>query len=90
MASFVRDWVSSISSSHVCISIVAGSWMPPTCGYYKLNFDGSSRGNLGPSGFSCVIRDEQGEILSINGSYWYCRLHQSGGYGLIDGLLGAQ
>lgn len=40
-------------------------WIPSPLGVFKLNFDGSSLGNLGPSGFGCVIQDSQGEIIRI-------------------------
>lgn len=34
-------------------------------GFLKLNFDGSSRGNPGLSGFGCVIRDHQGDNFCV-------------------------
>ncbi|XP_057851721.2 uncharacterized protein LOC131061886 [Cryptomeria japonica] len=41
----------------------AATWSPPNPGWLKLNFDGASRGNLGPSGIGYVIRDHTGSIL---------------------------
>lgn len=32
------------------------NWSPPKFGWYKLNFDGASMGNLGPSRAGCIIR----------------------------------
>lgn len=59
---FVRDW-------RTCISLNSPysihGWMPPPSGVCKLNFDGSSRGNPGLSGFGCVIRDSQVDIIKI-------------------------
>lgn len=39
------------------------TWSPPKPDRLKLNFDGASRGNLGPSGIGYVIRDHSGEII---------------------------
>ncbi|XP_059071125.1 uncharacterized protein LOC131864058 [Cryptomeria japonica] len=41
----------------------AAIWSPPNPGWIKLNFDGASRGNPGPSGIGYVIRDHTGAIL---------------------------
>jgi ribonuclease HI len=41
-------------------------WSPPTLGY-KLNFDGSSRGNPGPSGIGVVRNVNASVILSLKG-----------------------
>ncbi|XP_059066468.1 uncharacterized protein LOC131857768 [Cryptomeria japonica] len=38
-------------------------WSPPKPGWIKLNFDGTSRGNSGPSGIGYVIRDHTGPTL---------------------------
>ncbi|XP_057869784.1 uncharacterized protein LOC131076562 [Cryptomeria japonica] len=38
-------------------------WSPPKPGWIKLNFDGASRGNPGPSGIGYVIRDHTGATL---------------------------
>ncbi|GLJ11050.1 hypothetical protein SUGI_0141360 [Cryptomeria japonica] len=38
-------------------------WKPPMGNFYKLNFDGAARGNPGISGISCVIRNQEGNIL---------------------------
>lgn len=40
---------------------VKWSMSPP--GWKKLNFDGTSRGNLGLSGFGAVVRDEEGSFI---------------------------
>jgi ribonuclease HI len=38
-------------------------WSPPPPGWYKLNFDGASRGNPGLSGIGCIINNEDGQWL---------------------------
>ena len=40
-------------------------WRPPDEGYWKLNFDGASRGNPGPSGFGACIRNLDGNVVAI-------------------------
>ena len=40
-------------------------WRPPAYGFWKLNFDGASRGNPGPSGFGACIRNSSGEVVAI-------------------------
>lgn len=39
---------------------------PPRDGCLKLNFNGASKGNSGPVGFGCVLRDRSGAIV------WFC------------------
>lgn len=39
------------------------NWSPPPQGWYKLNFDGASRGNPGLSGIGCIIHNETGRWL---------------------------
>jgi len=43
-------------------------WSPPSLGFIKLNFDGSSKGNPGPAGFRVVLRNNQGNIMLISAS----------------------
>ncbi|XP_059064238.1 aspartyl protease family protein 2-like [Cryptomeria japonica] len=50
----------------------AASWSPPNLGWLKLNFDGASRGNPGPSGIRYVIRDHTGAILGGGASRGRC------------------
>ena len=40
-------------------------WRPPTYGFWKLNFDGASRGNLGPLGFGACIRNPSSQVVAI-------------------------
>ncbi|XP_057863873.1 uncharacterized protein LOC131071919 [Cryptomeria japonica] len=40
-------------------------WTPPEKGWIKINFDGASRGNPGPSGVGVIARDDHGNILAI-------------------------
>ena len=37
--------------------VSADTWTPPPSGFFKLNFDGDSKGNLGPSEYGCIIKD---------------------------------
>lgn len=39
-------------------------WRPPNIGWFKLNFDGASRGNSGPSGAGGVIHSWQGKTIA--------------------------
>ena len=41
------------------------SWLRPPASSFKLNFDGATKGNLGPAGFGGAIRNSAGNILSI-------------------------
>jgi len=43
--------------------------VPSPPGFVKLNFNGSSKGNLGPAGFGAVLRDNEGIILHITAGY---------------------
>jgi ribonuclease HI len=40
-------------------------WEAPSMNFFKLNFDGASKGNPGPAGYSAVIRNSDREILHI-------------------------
>jgi hypothetical protein len=40
-------------------------WEAPSCNFFKLNFDGASKGNLGPASYRAVIQNSDGEILHI-------------------------
>ncbi|KAG9446876.1 hypothetical protein H6P81_013004 [Aristolochia fimbriata] len=39
------------------------SWSPPTLGHLKLNFDGASKGNPGPSGMSGFLQNHEGNPI---------------------------
>jgi hypothetical protein len=41
------------------------TWKAPEIGYHKMNFDGASKGNPGPTGYREVIRNSKGAILHI-------------------------
>ena len=45
------------------------TWDPPPTGFIKINFDGASKGNLGPAGYGVVIRSSKGEILALAVGY---------------------
>jgi ribonuclease HI len=52
-----------------------------------MNFDGASKGNLGPTGFGFVLRDEKGTILHISvGSLGYDLNNAADLWALIKGL----
>ncbi|KAH9289218.1 hypothetical protein KI387_033335, partial [Taxus chinensis] len=38
-------------------------WSPPSSSFFKLNFDGAARGNLGALGAGCIIRDELNQLI---------------------------
>ena len=38
---------------------------PPPLEFIKLKFNGASKGNLGPTGFGGLFRENEGEILEI-------------------------
>jgi hypothetical protein len=40
-------------------------WEAPPTNFFKLNFDGASKGNPGPAGYGAVIQNSKGEILHI-------------------------
>jgi ribonuclease HI len=40
-------------------------WSPPPTGFIKINFDGASKGNLGPVGFRTILKDSNGGILHL-------------------------
>jgi ribonuclease HI len=45
------------------------TWTPPPIGFIKINFDGASKGNPGPSGYGAVIKNPKGEILILTVGY---------------------
>lgn len=42
-------------------------WNPPEVRLLKVNFDGASCSNPGPSGFGCVLRDANGQVMGVKG-----------------------
>lgn len=60
LADFVHDWNTCISLASFRKTSPVSCWMPPPPGVLKLNFDSSSLGNPGLSGFGCVIQDSHG------------------------------
>jgi ribonuclease HI len=40
-------------------------WDAPPKDWFKLNFDGASKGNPGPIGYGAIIRNDKGEIIHI-------------------------
>lgn len=52
-----------IKDQGLLLSRLKVKWKPPKEGWHKLNFDGASRGNIGPSGVCYIIRDSNGETI---------------------------
>ena len=50
------------SKDMVCSASSLKFWSPPPLQVFKLNFDGASRGNLGPVGYGGVCLDSIGKI----------------------------
>ena len=38
-------------------------WEPPPSGWFKLNFDGAARGNLGVASIGCIVNDDCGKWI---------------------------
>lgn len=62
---FMSDWVACICSHSIKNRSIGAEWKLPREGNIKLNFDGSSMGNLGSSGFLCTARNDQGKFLFV-------------------------
>jgi len=68
-----------VGSSHFGVDVCPRS--------LKLNFDGSSEGNLGLAGFGCVVRDCHGSIVCvIAGSIGSCDSTKAESMELLMGL----
>lgn len=63
----VRDWVACISDSRGVKKDYLLKWIPLGTSSYKVNFDGTSFGNLGPAAFGWVMLDSQGQITRVKG-----------------------
>jgi ribonuclease HI len=62
-------------------------WKALETGYHKMNFDGASKGNPGPTGYGAVIRNNKGEILHIvAGNIGYNTNNAGELWGLLRGL----
>lgn len=62
---FLCDWASAISWSSPKARLVVLDWILPPEGCFKLNFDGASKENLGPTGFGCVLRDHSSKVICV-------------------------
>lgn len=63
------------------------NWCLPPARAWKLNFDGASKGNLGPAGFGCVIRDHNGVISKIlSGPLEQCNFTKAETVAMLSGL----
>lgn len=66
LADMVQDWKACILLNSPDLVGLEGWWQPPPPpGRCKLNFNCSSKGNSGPSGFGCVIRNSHGDIIKF-------------------------
>lgn len=65
LSSFLKDWLTLISSHYHMAKKVALQWKPPIEGVPKLNFDGSSKGNLRPASFGCVNRNHNSKVMRV-------------------------
>lgn len=85
---FVRDWKTCIFIGPSRAKGPSLDWTPPPpLGIFKLNFDGSSLGNLGPSGFGCVIQDSKWEIIkTLAGPIGCANSTKAEAMGLLMGL----
>ena len=59
-------------------------WIPLSFGFLKLNFDGSSKGNLGKAGYGFIVRNSTSEMM---GSGYGFMGHDTNNAAEIEGLL---
>lgn len=77
-----------ISIRHTNVRVPVLGWVPPPDGKVKLNFDGSSLENPGPTGFGCIVRDSSSTaILIISGPLGRCNSTKAEICGLLVALL---
>lgn len=87
MTDFMHDWKTSISLFTPKKSSSVRSWCHPPPSVLKLNFEGSSFGNPGPSGFGCVVRDSDGKIvMTVAGPIGVADSTKAEAMGLLMGL----
>lgn len=67
MNDFIRDWVSCISMTIRSWYKRGGEWLPLGDGILKVNFDGASFGNPGPTRYGCIMRDSLGSVILVKG-----------------------
>ncbi|XP_019053610.1 PREDICTED: uncharacterized protein LOC109114826 [Nelumbo nucifera] len=60
----LNRWM-EVANSVPFSSVASPLWSPPGLGCIKMNFDGSSEGNPGPSGVGGVFRDENGKVIAL-------------------------
>ena len=66
------------------IGIHPDTWDTPLENMYKLNFDGASKGNPGPTGFGGAIRNSEGNLVGL---YWGYMGMNSNNVAELRGLL---
>ena len=55
----------SISCSVLVSVSSSNSWIGPLAGSFKLNVDGATKGNPGPTSYGGAIRNSKGDMLSL-------------------------
>lgn len=63
LANFTREWVACLSHYSSLVIISRSLEQPPYAGSFTLIFDGASKSNLGPTGYGCVIRDRDENVI---------------------------
>ena len=58
-------FASSLLRDKRCPPSSPSSWAAPPPGVFKLNFDGTSRGNPGKAGFGGLVRDHEGHVRLV-------------------------
>ena len=53
------------SQEKICLPSSPSSWSPPPPQMYKINLDGASKENPGPTSYGGICRDHSGRILLI-------------------------
>ena len=86
ISSIIHNW-DEVARSRPIARRIFPRWHPPPHGALKLNFDGSTIGNLGMVGVGGVIRNEDGiTILSYSGPVGVCLINKVELLALLIGL----
>lgn len=84
---FTNNWVIGMSLNTTWVNKVIVEWKPPLIGYLKLNFNGSSTGNLSLARYGCVIKEYNGTIIrAICGLLGVCNSIKAEVLSLLYGL----
>ncbi|CAA7399338.1 unnamed protein product [Spirodela intermedia] len=81
-------WGLHIISTQTWTTIRSVRWTPPRVGQWKLNVDGASQGNPGPSGGGGILHDSTGCILFAFSNFYNIRTNtEAEAMAIRDGLL---